>query len=170
MRNDWRLYADDTISAAVRGAAWRVFPASLVAGVKQHGTAQITFCFDANPMPEARENQRGVLTGPGLIREWWPDRNERAAAWLVVRRRGGDYCYAVSSQIGSCWSGFAPSLKWNRFPCLEECIAFGTDEIGRAIKKAAASNDSDVPKKAVMKLLAAFDRGEFVQKEASEDS
>ena len=133
-------------------------------------TAQITLCFEESPIQEARINHHGSLTGPALIREWWPDRNQRAAAWLVVRRFGGEYCYAVSSQIGSCYSGFATSLKWNGYSDFNRCLDAGMAAVGKRIHDTIVRNDSDTPKAGLRKLLAAFEHGEFVEKINGDDA
>lgn len=132
--------------------------------IAQHQPVQVSICFDASPMPEADVNRVGVLVGPGLVREWWPDRNQRAMAALVVRRLGGDYCYAASLSAGSMYNGYATSFKWNRFSDFDQCLNHGMEEVERGIRRIINRNDSDLPVAAMKKLLAAFERGEFIEK------
>lgn len=124
---------------------------------------QLALLFEESPIPEARVNDACVLLGPALVRQWWPDRNERAAVCFLVRRLGGEYCYATESFAGCCWSGYSTSLKWNRFTDLTACIAAATKEAEKNVRKIMNVTYNNLPKEGAVRLLTAFERGDFVE-------
>lgn len=124
---------------------------------------QLALLFDDSPIPEARVNDSGVLLGPGLIRQWWPDQKRRDVARIVVRRIGGEYCYGVDIDCDGGGCGFSPSLKWNRFFSLPECISDAMRNTEKRIRDALELRYNDLPKAGAKKLLAAFERGEFTE-------
>lgn len=126
---------------------------------------QLAMLFDDSPIPEARMIDSGVLVGPALVREWWPELNkERAAVCFLVRRLAGEYCYATESIAGSCWSGYSTSFKWNRFSDLQACIGAAMKETERNVHKIMNINDDKLPKSAAAKLLTAFECGDYIER------